>query len=108
VSTTVLTEADNEKALSVASGETLVINLPENPTTGYRWQLDSLDSRLIDVAGDSYIPSQGAKIGGGGTRTFTLHALSSGTVRISLKLKREWEPADTYASHFAIIVDVQS
>ena len=35
-----LTQADDNKSFSLHKGDELVIHLEENPTTGYRWEID--------------------------------------------------------------------
>ena len=37
---TTVTASDNGRAIEVASGDELIIEVSENPTTGFRWALD--------------------------------------------------------------------
>lgn len=99
--TVTISETDNGKSLALGLGDDIVLTLAENPTTGYRWQLDSPPGLIVSVTGDSFTPGSG-QIGGGGTRTFSLRALRAGAARLSLKLKRSWDPADKYAQEFNI------
>lgn len=102
-----LTEADNSTSLSLSVGDIVSLTLPENPTTGHRWQLDSLDSRVISASGDRF-ENQGAQVGGGGKRTLLFRILQPGKTRLSLKLRRPWESPDRFVKEFAVDLDVKS
>jgi inhibitor of cysteine peptidase len=86
-----LTEEDCGAEVDVHVGDTVSIRLPENPATGYRWNVDSVDDSLIAIDNSEFIDSPGSGIGGGGLRTFTLSARGSGVARVSLKNQRPWE-----------------
>ena len=49
-----LTSSDAGKKVEMAVGDVLVISLPENPTTGFRWTFDFLDKELFLVRNDEY------------------------------------------------------
>lgn len=85
-----LTEADASAERALAVGEELVVRLPENRTTGYRWHLSVPDEGL-EVADDSYEPPDAARPGSGGTRTVRLRATRAGTYRLAGALRRPWE-----------------
>ncbi|HMA05785.1 MAG TPA: protease inhibitor I42 family protein, partial [Methanomicrobiales archaeon] len=91
----VYTEADTGKAVQESRGGTFAIRLPENPSTGYSWNL-SLPAG-ITLARDEYIPPQtaGQTVGRGGTRSFTLVADKTGTGNITTEYRRPWVPAGT-------------
>ena len=72
-------------------GDTIVVELPENPTTGFRWQ-GSPDSQLVPSA-DQFVPSRDAAPGGGGIRTLRFGVVAAGDGRLKLQLRREWETA---------------
>ncbi|MBK7954583.1 MAG: protease inhibitor I42 family protein [Candidatus Accumulibacter sp.] len=80
-----LNEADDNRALTVAPGQQLVLRLPENPTTGYRWEPPA----GVGVVADEYRPSEGTAMGGGGERVFTLATLAT-TGDLRFKLTRSW------------------
>ena len=69
-------------------GDTLVLGLEENPTTGYRWQV-STDDQLTPSA-DRFIPAGDAAAGGGGVRTLKFAVVTGGAGQIKLQLRREW------------------
>jgi inhibitor of cysteine peptidase len=84
-----LTEADagGEHALGV--GQEVVLRLPENRTTGYRWQLSVPDG--VAVTDDGYDAAPSGAPGAAGTRTFRLRATAAGTHRVTARLRRSWE-----------------
>ena len=70
-------------------GDTLVVYLPENPTTGYRWHA-SAGPQLVPSA-DQFTPQRDAAVGGGGIRTLRFTVVSAGSGKIELQLRRQWE-----------------
>jgi inhibitor of cysteine peptidase len=85
----VLHESGEKQAVTLAAGEELTIVLRENPTTGYRWELE-LTGGAVSLAGSEYKPAVDA-IGGGGERRFRLTARSAGVTAVRARLRRPWE-----------------
>jgi inhibitor of cysteine peptidase len=86
-------------AIELSVGEELVLHLPENPTTGYRWSLDPGPLGDLFTLLRSFYELGGPGMGAGGTRTFRFLATGEGTARIRLVLARSWEtgaPLDEY------------
>ena len=102
MSTVTLTQADNSKTVDVRRGDTIVVQLAENPTTGFRWAADNLDEQVVKPQNDSYSPASGGGVGGGGTRTFTLLAAGAGTAPLRFKLWREWEGDKSITQRFEV------
>jgi inhibitor of cysteine peptidase len=103
-----IVQSDVGKTFAVRRGDLIVIRLAENPTTGYRWEVDMADDRVIALQGSDYAEANGAGIGGGGTRTFTFKAQAPGTVQVALRLRREWEPEDSAIDRFDVTIRVQA
>ncbi len=80
-------EADSE--ISAAVGESLIIELEANPTTGYEWQIE-LDSDKVELIARSHQPA-GSGIGAGGNERITLRPLRGGATSIRAAYKRSWE-----------------
>ena len=66
-----LTQADNGKSVEARPGDLIVIRLPGNPATGFRWTVDKLDPLCVEAQGSSFSPAGDAAIGRGGERTFS-------------------------------------
>jgi inhibitor of cysteine peptidase len=92
-----LTEADSGTTVSADPGDTIVVRLPENPTTGYRWEVAGGPSPSADD-----FTSAGTGQGAGGERTLRFTAQPG---PITLVLKRPWE-SDKPQATFSISVAV--
>ena len=73
------TADDNGKSVTVNTGETFWIKLPENPTTGYAWDLMLSDG--LTRMSDKYEPADrsGLKVGVGGTHSYEIKAMKNGS-----------------------------
>jgi inhibitor of cysteine peptidase len=91
----------NGKTVVLEAGQALVIRLPENPTTGYRWAVDSCGAMQLDK--DEFFPI-GMGVGSGGTRQLQWRAESSGKHQISLVLQRSWEAPNMAIECFSLTV----
>lgn len=89
-----LTDADAGAERTVGVGQDLLIRLPENRTTGYRWHLD-LPEAGLELADDTYAPPDPGRPGAGGVRTVRLRATAAGTHRVAAALRRSWEGEGT-------------
>jgi inhibitor of cysteine peptidase len=100
-----LTEADNGRTVDVQVGDALLLRLPENATTGYRWSFDGLDTAIVSAHEGEYARSSEA-VGSGGEVTWTLTALVAGTTTVRLKLWREWQGDSSIKKRFAVTLSV--
>ena len=82
---------DTDQEIVASVGETFVVELEGNATTGYQWQLEFDDSKL-KLIGDEYLPAGMGGVGGGGQHRFTLQPVAAGQASILAKYKRAWEP----------------
>lgn len=101
-----LTKADNGKTLTLKPGQTLTLRLPENPTTGYRWSISSLNVQVLQLTDDRFESSSSAAFGGGGQRVLTFQAQQPGQISLYLKNKREWEDAASALESFSVMIQV--
>jgi len=72
-------------------GDLLVLELAENPTTGYRWQVPP-DAQAVLIS-EEYLPPVSSAAGAGGKRILKLRVAVAGEHVIRLQLRREWETA---------------
>ena len=103
-----LTQADQGKSITLQLEQTLVVELPENPTTGFRWAIARNDEETLALRDSDYSPAAGVGVGGGGRRTFTFVARKPGSVILQLKLWREWEGDSSITQRFGVTIDVRS
>lgn len=85
-----VTEAQNGASVTLAIDDRLVFSLPETPTTGYRWQLESSGSESFALVDDVYTPDS-MQPGAAGTRVITLRAAKPFHGKVQLRLSRAWE-----------------
>ena len=101
-----LTNADAGRTVSVNTGDTIVVQLEENPTTGYLWKVEELDSQILQLVSEDY-EAAGGGIGGGGKRKFVFKANDAGLSPLKLKHMRQWEP-DSPLGTFSVTIDVHA
>jgi len=100
-----LTASDNGRTVDVREGETLVLRLHENASTGYRWAFDGLDRTCLDVQDGEYVGQAGAP-GSGGQAQWTLVPSKRGIVEIRLRLWRHWEGERSVRERFAVTLKI--
>jgi inhibitor of cysteine peptidase len=102
----VLREADDGRTIEIASGGTLEIQLSGNPTTGYEWEVVTLDDSVIRQTGrPSFRPSSSA-IGSGGTVTLRFEAVAPGQTELELAYGPSYNPDRPPDDTFSVTVVV--
>jgi inhibitor of cysteine peptidase len=107
MTTKTLTEADDAVVLDVHPDDHVVVELAENATTGYRWQLERLEGPAT-LEEDGYAPmteplgatSEDVVIGRGGIRQFRFRVVGPGTVELALRHWQEWSGEDSVTARF--------
>ncbi|RPH60193.1 MAG: hypothetical protein EHM81_06725 [Chloroflexi bacterium] len=96
--------AENGGTVELKTGETLMVSLDSNITTGYSWEIQETDETLLKLKGDpEYIePKSDPQLAGaGGRQVFRFEALKAGQTTLTLVYRRPWEkdvaPIDTYS-----------
>ena len=88
------------KQVELSVGQSLVVTLESNATTGYSWTLaQNSDESVLNKTGNEYVAPQTTLIGAGGKEEWTFKALKKGTSTISMGYSRPWEstpPVDTF------------
>lgn len=72
-------------------GDELVLRLPENPTTGFRWSFAASGDGAVEPRGDTFDASGFALPGAAGQRIFRFAATRPGSVLLTLTHGRAWE-----------------
>ena len=79
-------------SVALASGQDLVVRLPSNPTTGYRWIYVEPKDAVLRVDGPSSYEAQSAgAAGAGGTEIWKLAPLKPGQQQLRFEYRRPWE-----------------
>ncbi len=103
-----LTEADDAKSVVVQPGDRIVIQLAENPTTGFLWMPDGAVDPSLSVLSSDFLPDPAGGVGGGGTRIFVVQAEQPVVTTLRLKLQRSWEQDDTAIGRFRVDLNVEA
>lgn len=103
-----VTMADNGSSVELSRDDTLAVSLKENPTTGFRWEIDIVDEAVLSLARSTFMTAQDAGIGGGGVRQFEFSAVSPGECQIGLKLWRSWTGDSSIRERFSLRVRVKA
>ena len=96
-----ITDEDNGKDIDLPAGDTLVLRLKSNPSTGYSWAIkgDPLPLRLVKSSTKKNAQT-GHAVGAPVTQEFRLTAVSAGMASLTLEYGRPWEynvaPAKTF------------
>jgi len=95
--------AASPETIRARPGETFVIELDSNITTGFQWSMsEAPDPEIVNFLEKNYIPSDsGRRAGGGGREEWKFRAAAPGETTIDLIYSRSWErgipPARTAA-----------
>jgi len=113
VSAVILSQVDNGKLVEIKQGQTLAIHLPENPTTGYRWEIDSVNvglgegNEIIILESSSFAPAPSVGIGGDGERTIIFKAANVGTTQLNMKRWQSWEGNHSIIERYSLTCRVR-
>ena len=105
--TITLMRADSGKVVETRVGDTLVLHLDENPTTGYRWAMETRDEEVVALQSAVYVHGRSTGVASGGQRSLTFHAKKAGSVTLQLKLWRAWEGDASIVERFGVTLQVQ-
>jgi inhibitor of cysteine peptidase len=83
-------EAQNGSELEMRIGEPLQLRLQENPTTGYRWQVESSGGPVLELAEQFFEPAREG-YGAGGVRRWVFRSAQEGVALLEMARRRSWE-----------------
>lgn len=80
--------------LTLDQGQLLILSLPSNPTTGFRWEIrDGAEKVLRSLGPEVYSnPEDAGLVGAGGVSTWRFTARDAGEGRLLLTYQQPWEP----------------
>ena len=79
-----VTEADAGNDFALVTGDTLVVRLDANPTTGYDWRVVSTNDAILPAAGDPQYAVSSDLTGAGGVATFRFLAKAAGEATVQI------------------------
>jgi inhibitor of cysteine peptidase len=84
---------DSGRSLDLHVNDSFSVELGENPTTGYRWQILESGAPELRISRDSFVPGQSQGVGAGGTRVLEFIAENAGAASIHLGYARSGDLA---------------
>ncbi len=90
-----LNETSAGQPVKTQIGQRLRITLPENRTTGYRWQVAGDCSQILSQEDDQATPASSGLPGAPGERVWTFAAKSEGHCELRFESARSWEKSAT-------------
>jgi predicted secreted protein len=99
-----LEKANSGQSLSVLPGDTISIELPGNPATGFDWAFEWQENSIFDLVKKEYRTPENNNIGAGGMHFFLFKINKSGQGTIKLKYWQEWEGDTSIRDSFSISV----
>lgn len=98
--------ADSGSTITLAPGQTLLVNLDTNPSTGFAWLVEQEpDPKVLETVGEQVdVPQSGGQVGAGGTVTLTFVARDAGETAFALVYKQPWEAAGADRFELTVVV----
>ena len=93
----------------IAVGEIFSIKLPCNPTTGFKWEVKSINRKIAAPAGPAEFqekPAVPGMVGAGGTCVLRIKGVKPGKTKAIMVYRRSWEkgePAKTSAAEITVL-----
>jgi predicted secreted protein len=88
-----LVEKDAGQSVEVKRGQTVIVRLDSNRSTGYRWTLIEPDSPVLTSTGAAVYEERavGGPVGANGTETWSFVVAKNGEQELVFEYRRPWE-----------------
>ncbi len=100
-----LEKKDDGITVKLEPGDTLVITLDANPTTGYSWHVLEMDTSILKAGKTEFRPRSNL-LGAPGKEILYFTALGNGETKLVLGYLRPWEKKVKSFATFSVIVKV--
>jgi inhibitor of cysteine peptidase len=101
-----LTAANGNQTIESKVGDTLVVELEGNPTTGYTWEAVELDQAVLEQVGEPEYNAESDLLGAPGVIILRFKAVGPGQTLLKLVYHRPWEqdipPEETFEVMIAV------
>ena len=107
-SVTIQEDQQDNCPLQLDKGQTLMISLPSNPTTGFRWVITKTAASVLTPMGPEVYtnPEDAGMVGSGGKSTWRFKAYQTGQDALLMQYQRPWDqgvaPAKTFACEISV------
>ena len=99
---------DDGREKQLKRGQTLVVTLEANPTTGNSWEVaEPLDEQVLRQAGEPEFKAESDLVGAGGVQILRFEAVNAGKFTLKLVYRRPWEKDVEQLETYSIQVVVQ-
>ena len=105
--TVTINEDDAGKTIELKTGDTLLVSLEGNMTTGFSWIPAPRDPVLLEQVGEVTVTPESDAVGAPGTLVLTFKATKTGQTTLHLDYKRSWEEGVTSEKVFDVTVVVK-
>jgi predicted secreted protein len=100
-----LDASDAGRLVEAAAGDTLIVALPESPSTGQSWSARTSDAAVVRPQGDAFDRAGPLVPGSAGTRQFRF--LAAGRGEAALTFRRAYPATATTTEELSIKVTVR-
>ena len=88
-------------------GDTIVVELCSNPTTGFRWEYETIGNIILKEVEHKFVdPEDEELIGAAGKEVWTFEVIDKGATEIRLAYNRTWEGGTKEEWTYLMIVTV--
>ena len=86
-----ISEQDAGETITLKTGDTLLIELDGNITTGFNWIPAPQDPVLLNPVGETKVTTESNQLGAPGKIVLQFKAVAQGQTNLHLDYKRPWE-----------------
>jgi inhibitor of cysteine peptidase len=97
---------DNGRQIELQPGQTLVVTLESNPTTGYCWEVAEGVESVLQQTGEAEFQPQSDLLGAPGVEILRFEATATGQATLTLVYHRPWEKGIDPLETFSVQVKV--
>jgi inhibitor of cysteine peptidase len=103
----VLSEKDAGRTIDLNKGDTLVVALDGNMTTGYTWEMLPQDPAILQQVGAAEVTPDSTALGSGGKIALKFEAVQTGQAPLKLVYRRSFEKDVAPLNTFEVNVNVK-
>ncbi|WP_026899126.1 protease inhibitor I42 family protein [Daejeonella oryzae] len=83
-------EKDDGANLDLQAGDRIKIELNENPTTGYLWEIGNINVKDLKIIGNEFKTPDGNAAGAGGLRKMVFEVIKKSKGDLVLESRQKW------------------
>jgi inhibitor of cysteine peptidase len=103
-----LRATDTGRTIELKRGDTLIVELEGNPTTGFQWEVESVDTAILKRQGDAEFKAEKPGLPGSqGVFVFTFGAEGSGQTDLEMIYHQSWDKETPPSQTFDVSVVVE-